>query len=188
MLKNSIKAEHSFTSAQPEDIEGAVTNIKTEDIEDSTKSESSIATEVIADVKTGEIADSTKAESSVTEKSSEVTMLEQSSTTYIDTQKGCPKDENKTQNIEVIKITGKTFTSQTGIIKTNIFSDKFNLHQYGIYEEDRTMLHKNIEDRLRTMIDNGLLTEVSDLLSNYKIPLNHPIRKAVNYKHLTHRV
>ena len=52
MLKNSIKAEHSFTSAQPEDIEGAVTNIKTEDIEDSTKSESSIATEVIADVKT----------------------------------------------------------------------------------------------------------------------------------------
>ncbi len=84
--------------------------------------------------------------------------------------------------LEVIKVTGKTFTSQTGIIKTNIFSDKFNLHQYGIYEEDRTMLHKNIEDRLRTMIDNGLLTEVSDLLSNYKIPLNHPIRKAVNYK------
>ena len=44
------------------------------------------------------------------------------------------------------------------------------------------MLHNNIEDRLRIIIDNGLLTEVSDLLSNYKIPIDHPIRKAVNYK------
>ena len=84
--------------------------------------------------------------------------------------------------LEVIKVTGETFTSQIGNIKTNIFSDKYNLHQYGIYDEDRTMLHNNIEDRLRIIIDNGLLTEVSDLLSNYKIPIDHPIRKAVNYK------
>ena len=84
--------------------------------------------------------------------------------------------------LEVIQVTGETFTSQIGNIKTNIFSDKFNLHQYGIYEEDRSMLHKSIEDRLRIIIDNGLLTEVNDLLSNYKIPLDHPIRKAVNYK------
>ena len=84
--------------------------------------------------------------------------------------------------LEVIKVTGKTFTSQTGNIKKNIFSDKYNLHQYAIYDEDRTMLHNNIEDRLRIIIDNGLLTEVSDLLSNYKIPIDHPIRKAVNYK------
>ena len=84
--------------------------------------------------------------------------------------------------LEVIKVTGETFTSQIGNIKTNIFSDKYNLHQYGIYDEDRTILHNNIEDRLRIIIDNGLLTEVSDLLSNYKIPIDHPIRKAVNYK------
>ena len=84
--------------------------------------------------------------------------------------------------LEVIKVTGETFTSQIGNIKTNIFSDKYNLHQYAIYDEDRTMLHNNIEDRLRIIIDNGLLTEVSDLLSNYKIPIDHPIRKAVNYK------
>jgi tRNA dimethylallyltransferase len=84
--------------------------------------------------------------------------------------------------LEVIKATGETFTSQTGNIKTNIFNDKFNLHQYAIYEEDRTKLHNNIEDRLRIIIDNGLLNEVSDLLSNYKISLDHPIRKAINYK------
>lgn len=84
--------------------------------------------------------------------------------------------------LEVIKVTGETFTSQTGNIKTNIFNDKFNLHQYAIYEEDRTKLHNNIEDRLRIIIDNGLINEVSDLLSNYKISLDHPIRKAVNYK------
>lgn len=84
--------------------------------------------------------------------------------------------------LEVIKVTGETFTSQTGNIKTNIFNDKFNLHQYAIYEEDRTKLHNNIEDRLRIIIDNGLLNEVSDLLSNYKISLDHPIRKAINYK------
>ena len=84
--------------------------------------------------------------------------------------------------LEVIKVTGETFTSQIGNIKTNIFSDKYNLHQYAIYDEDRTMLHNNIEDRLRIIIDNGLLTEVSDLLSNYKISIDHPIRKAVNYK------
>ena len=84
--------------------------------------------------------------------------------------------------LEVIKVTGETFTSQTGNIKKNIFSDKYNLHQYAIYDEDRTMLHNNIEDRLRIIIDNGLLTEVSDLLSNYKIPLDHPIRRAINYK------
>ena len=84
--------------------------------------------------------------------------------------------------LEVIKVTGETFTSQTGNIKKNIFSDKYNLHQYAIYDEDRTILHNNIEDRLRIIIDNGLLTEVSDLLSNYKISIDHPIRKAVNYK------
>ena len=84
--------------------------------------------------------------------------------------------------LEVIQVTGKTFTSQTGNIKKNIFSDRYNLHQYAIYDEDRTMLHNNIEDRLRIIIDNGLLTEVSDLLSNYKISIDHPIRKAVNYK------
>jgi tRNA dimethylallyltransferase len=84
--------------------------------------------------------------------------------------------------LEVIKVTGETFTSQIGNIKTNIFSDKYNIHQYAIYDEDRTMLHNNIEDRLRIIIDNGLLTEVSDLLSNYKISIDHPIRKAVNYK------
>ena len=84
--------------------------------------------------------------------------------------------------LEVIKVTGETFTSQTGNIKKNIFSDKYNLHQYAIYDEDRTMLHNNIEDRLRIMIKNGLITEVSDLFSNYKISLDHPIRKAVNYK------
>ena len=58
----------------------------------------------------------------------------------------------------------------------------FPIHQFGIFDEDRSLLHSRIEERLEMIIQNGLIDEVKALLNKYKIPENHPIRKSVNYK------
>jgi len=84
--------------------------------------------------------------------------------------------------LEVIELTGKPFSSLIGIKNKNLLKDKFNVKQYAIYEEDRSLLHSRIEDRLKKIIESGLVSEVNELFTTYDIPKDHPIRKSVNYK------
>ena len=84
--------------------------------------------------------------------------------------------------LEVYKVSGKNMSSSLSHKKKNFLSEKYNLKQFGILDEDRIVLHKRIEERLRSIIEEGLLDEVKDLLDKYPIPENHPIRKSVNYK------
>jgi tRNA dimethylallyltransferase len=60
--------------------------------------------------------------------------------------------------------------------------NKFDILQIGIYEEDRTILHKRIRDRLEAMFNEGLIEEVESIKKNYRIESSHPILSAVNYK------
>lgn len=84
--------------------------------------------------------------------------------------------------LEVYKVSGKNMSSSLSHKKKNFLSEKYNLKQFGILDEDRIVLHKRIEERLRSIIEEGLLDEVKNLLDKYPIPENHPIRKSVNYK------
>ena len=72
--------------------------------------------------------------------------------------------------LEVIDISGKPLSAQLGLKNKMCLSDKFNIHQYGILEDDRSLLHSRIEDRLNKIIDAGLVDEVNSLLKKYDIP------------------
>ena len=69
-----------------------------------------------------------------------------------------------------------------------ILTNRFNIYQYGIFEDDRSLIHSRIEERLKRIIRDGLLDEVNSLLKKYNIPKHHPIRKSVNYKQAIARI
>ena len=84
--------------------------------------------------------------------------------------------------LEVVKASGNNFSSMVGYKNKDYLVSNFSIHQFGIFDEDRSLLHSRIEERLEMIIQNGLIDEVKGLLNKYKIPENHPIRKSVNYK------
>ena len=84
--------------------------------------------------------------------------------------------------LEVLKTSGNNFSSMVGYKNKDYLASKFSIHQFGILDEDRSVLHSRIEERLEMIIQNGLIDEVKGLLNKYKIPENHPIRRSVNYK------
>jgi tRNA dimethylallyltransferase len=91
-------------------------------------------------------------------------------------------DKRIIRALEVYKFTGENMTSLLGKVDKNFLSQKYNIKQLGILDEDRSILHKRIEKRLETIINDGLIEEVKNILDKYKIADGHPIRKSVNYK------
>ena len=84
--------------------------------------------------------------------------------------------------LEIHKASGNQLSTMVGYKNKDYLSDNYSIHQFGIFDEDRSLLHSRIEERLKIIIQNGLIDEVKNLLNKYKIPENHPIRKSVNYK------
>ena len=84
--------------------------------------------------------------------------------------------------LEVYKLSGENMSSLLGRADKNYLSEKYNLKQFGILDDDRSILHKRIENRLKKIINEGLVDEVRNILKKYNIEENHPIRKSVNYK------
>ena len=84
--------------------------------------------------------------------------------------------------LEVVKSSGNNFSSMVGYKNKDYLTSNYSIHQFGILDEDRLLLHSRIEERLEMIIQNGLIDEVQGLLKKYKIPENHPLRKSVNYK------
>lgn len=84
--------------------------------------------------------------------------------------------------LEVYKLSGENMSSLLGRVDKNFLLDKYNLKQFGILDDDRSVLHKRIEKRLKKIINEGLVDEVRSILKKYNIEENHPIRKSVNYK------
>jgi len=91
-------------------------------------------------------------------------------------------DKRIIRALEVYKFTGENMTSLLGRVDKNFLLEKYNVKQLGILDEDRTVLHKRIEKRLETIINDGLVEEVKNLFDKYTIADNHPLRKSVNYK------
>ena len=91
-------------------------------------------------------------------------------------------DKRIIRALEVYQSTGENMTSLLGKVDKNFLLEKYNIKQLGILDEDRSILHKRIEKRLETIINDGLVEEVKNILDKYKIADGHPIRKSVNYK------
>ena len=91
-------------------------------------------------------------------------------------------DKRIIRALEVYKSTGENMTSLLGKVDKNFLLEKYNIKQLGVLDEDRSILHKRIEKRLKTIISDGLVEEVKNILDKYEIVDSHPIRKSVNYK------
>ena len=50
--------------------------------------------------------------------------------------------------------------------------------------DEREFIHKRIEERLESILSDGLENEAIEILKKYEIPDNHPIRKSINYKQI----
>ena len=94
-----------------------------------------------------------------------------------------PLDERRIiRALEIVELSGKPLSSVIELNTKKPLNDKYDVHQFAIYEDDRALLHKRIEDRLKIIINSGLVDEVRNLLTQYDISDDHPIRKSVNYK------
>ena len=71
--------------------------------------------------------------------------------------------------LEVVKASGNNFSSMVGYKNKDYLVSNFSIHQFGIFDEDRSLLHSRIEERLEMIIQNGLIDEVKGLLNKYKI-------------------
>ena len=83
--------------------------------------------------------------------------------------------------LEVFKVTGKLMSEIISNNSNKKLSFDYEIAQFGIIH-DRELLHKRIESRLNKIIEEGLLEEAKSLLKKYNIDLEHPLRRAVNYK------
>ena len=83
--------------------------------------------------------------------------------------------------LEVFKVTGKLMSEIISNDSNKKLSFDYEISQFGIIH-DRELLHKRIESRLSKIIEEGLLEEAKSLLKKYNIDLEHPLRRAVNYK------
>ncbi len=83
--------------------------------------------------------------------------------------------------LEIYKNSGKKLSEIFSNNPTNGIREKYEVIQFGI-KTDRDILHERIKARLYEMIDNGLVEETENILKDFKIAEDHPIRKAVNYK------
>ena len=94
-----------------------------------------------------------------------------------------PNDEKRIlRALEVANSSGKTMTENLNESSKKSLKNKYDILQMGIYEEDRTILHKRIKYRLEAMFNEGLIEEVESIKKNYCIESSHPILSAVNYK------
>ena len=83
--------------------------------------------------------------------------------------------------LEIYEKTGRKMSEIFSNSRKNSLSDKFNIIQFCI-SIDREIIHERIKKRLIKIIELGLIDEAKKLLINYDLDLNHPIRRAVNYK------
>ena len=61
-------------------------------------------------------------------------------------------DKRIIRALEVYKSTGENMTSLLGKVDKNFLLEKYNIKQLGVLDEDRSILHKNIELRFKLML------------------------------------
>ncbi|NQV69563.1 MAG: tRNA (adenosine(37)-N6)-dimethylallyltransferase MiaA [Pseudohongiella sp.] len=95
-----------------------------------------------------------------------------------------PNDPQRLQRaLEVFRVSGKTMTAMHSEGQTDLkLEQPFNLHFFAIQPEDRSVLHRQIEQRFKQMLRDGLLAEVEMLYSRKDLNSLLPSIKSVGYR------
>jgi tRNA dimethylallyltransferase len=95
-----------------------------------------------------------------------------------------PNDPQRLQRaLEVFRVSGKTMTAMHSEGQTDLkLKQPFNLHFFAIQPEDRSVLHRQIEQRFKQMLRDGLLAEVEMLYSRKDLNSLLPSIKSVGYR------
>ena len=95
-----------------------------------------------------------------------------------------PNDPQRLQRaLEVFRVSGKTMTAMHSEGQTDLkLEQPFNLHFFAIQPEDRSVLHRQIEQRFKQMLRDGLLAEVEMLHSRKDLNPLLPSIKSVGYR------
>ena len=92
-----------------------------------------------------------------------------------------PNDKQRIQRaLEVFHVSNKTMT-QFYSEQTN-FKQKYNFIKLALVPENRAQLHRNIEDRLVKMFENGFLDEVTTLKKDKNFKRDSAAMRAVGYR------
>jgi len=95
--------------------------------------------------------------------------------------------------LEVFRITGKPISSYwaegvhdgKGRLSENAVEQfPYRLKQYAVMPEDRTILHKRIEQRFHLMLDQGFEDEVRSLYERGDLHLDLPSMRSVGYRQM----
>ena len=93
-----------------------------------------------------------------------------------------PNDAQRIQRaLEVYELTGKPL-SDYHIAKPDRSESQYRFINVALWPEDRQQLHQRIEQRYNTMLDLGLLDEVSALMSRGDLDLSLPSMRSVGYR------
>ncbi len=88
--------------------------------------------------------------------------------------------------LEVYRVSGKTMSQLRELqhlqARSGSFSDRYNICQLAIAPRDRSILHKRIELRFKTMLEKGLLEEVRMLYERGDLHKDLPAIRAVGYR------
>lgn len=88
--------------------------------------------------------------------------------------------------LEVYRVSGKTMAQlrelQHAQTHTESFAERFDLCQLAIAPHDRSILHKRIELRFKTMLEQGLIEEVRKLYGREDLHKDLPAIRAVGYR------
>jgi len=82
--------------------------------------------------------------------------------------------------LEVYLMTGKPISSF--FVKSTHLSEDFNLTTLKMICNDRSKLHKNIEERTKMMFQNGFIDEVISIRKKYPVTSDSQSMKSIGYK------
>ena len=82
--------------------------------------------------------------------------------------------------LEVYLMTGKPISSF--FVKSTHLSEDFNLTTLKMICNDRSKLHKNIEERTKMMFQNGFIDEVISIRNKYPVTSDSQSMKSIGYK------
>ncbi|MDH5738246.1 MAG: tRNA (adenosine(37)-N6)-dimethylallyltransferase MiaA, partial [Gammaproteobacteria bacterium] len=93
-----------------------------------------------------------------------------------------PGDQQRLQRaLEVYRLTGQPLSE---LQKSNGNPCPYRLIQIGLLPEDRGLLHRRIEERLRTMLADGFVDEVRRLYERGDLHPNLPSIKSAGYRQI----
>jgi tRNA A37 N6-isopentenylltransferase MiaA len=62
--------------------------------------------------------------------------------------------------------------------KSSALKEKYTLIEFGIFPQERSMLHERIESRQEILVGDKLLEEIVNIQNSFDISAEHPAMKA----------